>query len=67
MKIPHIKPPKIHWELYLQRKIYILLGCVVLTYVAEEFLHIRGVSTFHELSKAVFMEHIIFGIPLEDV
>lgn len=68
MKV-HIKvpKPKIDWKLYLTRKVIILGGVVMVTYVAESFgIHQKVITTIHEFTATVFFEHVFVGIPFGD-
>lgn len=64
---PHLRPPKIHWRKYLERKVILLVALVASTYVLESYfgLHVTVVHQAHELAVGVLAEHVFFGIPLE--
>lgn len=60
----HIRPPKIHWKKYIERKVLILGGVVLASYVAERHgIHHSLVTHIHEFSATVFLEHTLIGIP----
>ena len=56
---PRIKTPRIHWKKYIERKCFVLLALVIVTFVMETW--------FHDFSIAVFFEHAVFGIPFEEI
>jgi hypothetical protein len=64
-----VKPPKIHWRKYLERKVIVLAAFCFATYVMETYLHVPRVGgivhSFHDLTVGVLAEHLFFGIPLE--
>jgi hypothetical protein len=70
MHIPkiHIKPPKIKWRAYLERKVILLASLVLATYVMEVYFHVHSslVDKTHELAVGVFVEHCLWGIPFGD-
>lgn len=63
----HLRPPRIHWRKYLERKVIILASIITLTYIMETYLHMHQslIRSTHELTVAVFLEHTIWGIPFE--
>lgn len=64
---PHLRPPRIHWRRYMERKVIILAVLVAATYIAEHHfgMHQSLVERVHEFSISVLAEHLVFGIPLE--
>lgn len=62
----HIRPPKIHWRLYLTRKVLILGTLVVASYYIEAWLHAPVVGRAHELAMGTLFEHLFFGIPFHE-
>lgn len=63
----HIRPPKIHWRKYLERKVIILAVIVLITYAAERYgIHHSMITHVNEFSATVFFEHILIGIPFGD-
>lgn len=67
---PSIRPPRIHWKKYLERKVIVLSALCLSTFIMETYFHMPHVMpvihSFHDLTIGVLAEHLLFGIPLED-
>ena len=67
---PTIRPPKIHWRRYIERKVVILGSLAIATFIMESYFHVPRVGGvihgFHDLTVGVLAEHLVFGIPMEE-
>jgi hypothetical protein len=71
MKIPidvwHIRPPKVHWRKFVERKVIMLTCVVVISPYLSEYLHLHLFNHIHELALGTLCEHLVFGVALEEV
>lgn len=61
-----VRPPKIHWRLYITRKVMLLGSLVIFTYYLELWTHMTLISKTHELAMGTLFEHLFFGIPFHE-
>lgn len=70
IRTPHLRPPRIHWRKYLERKVIVLASLCFVTFIMETWFHVPRVQpvihSFHDLTVGVLAEHLFFGIPLEE-
>lgn len=61
------KPKKIHWGKFVNRKMIAIGVAVLVARLIGDHLHVHLLSRGGEMLMGVTMEHLIFGVPFEDV
>ena len=58
---------RIHWRKFISRKVIVLAVFGAAGYAAEHYLHIWFAGKGGEIMFGTIIEHILFGVPVEDV
>jgi len=57
---------KIHWRKFVSRKIVVLVIFGAAGYAIEHYLHLWFAGKGGEIAFGTLLEHILFGVPVEE-